>query len=611
MGPKKDKKKGEEEPKGPCFTLVEKTMLELQVADLNKKIAKYRTFIDEYEIRNEELERRYEQLDEDRADIIAYLKKTLNTKNEENNELKDKVKGLEDMREIETAQFKSQVKLLEKNFTFMKDQLTSENKMLAGKLNTLEEFRTMRDELMKKYEKQEQNFKDQEINYKRMLYDAEKKLVIGKDKLKKEMEQRLLQLAQDFQDATELRIAASTHRVIRENIAINNEFDNVLSMQTKLAEQNEKYKENETAARNALIIAEQERDKAIKKSVIQLKLIDHLTNTFQELEKERALYEKKTFDLEGLEDRIQNLTKENEHLLLQVRILEQNLHAEKSDQNKIALEMKIMALERSKLKKILKESAVAVKAALKLDQWAVSDPSREVMDRQILLSRLLEILSQYKEMERAESVDTLASLGQVYREGDLGFVPKPSKTKLMLQPPADESKIVLGPIKSSSISLISSSLESLKTIPSMKIVPKSSIPQEPEKESELSFVTSLKSIESEEEVQEEEKSSTSIERALQESKFLIQKSIADDLKYSKIEITRSKIDLEQTKSQMMEGETEQGEAMEDNDAKDMESEERDEGAESGNMDDKKVVVEDHQTGEQTDDKFETKETDAE
>lgn len=542
MAPKKDKegkgKKEEEAPKGPATTEVEQAFLDLQLQECNRKNARLRTTVDELEQRNEELEKAYEKLDEDRADIIAYLKKTLNTKNEENQELKEKVKGLEETREIETAQFKETVTELEKNFTLMKDQLTSENKLLAGKLNTLEEFRAIRDDLMRKFEKQEQDFLDQEMKYKRIIYEAEKKFVIGKDKLKKEMEARLLQLAQDFQDATELRIAASTHRVIRENIAINNELDTILSTQSKLSEQNEKFRESEKNARIAKELAEEERDKAINKNVVQLKVIDQLTTAFQEAKKERALYTKKNFDLESLQAKIQKLTKENENLALQVRILEQNLHARMSDQNKATIEATKVAKEAIKLKKVLKEAAASVQAALKLDEWATTDPTREIMDRQILLSRLLEIVTQYREVQRAESMDTLASFGKIYEEGDLGFIPKPIKKKPSVAGVSvPESVQSIKSIKSSgkpsepSITASTSTLGSIKTIPSMQLIPHQSVEEVTVKDSLPSFVTSWSSESEPSEVQVEAKSS--MEQALAASKLEVQKSLMADLTTSK------------------------------------------------------------------------------
>lgn len=523
---------------------MDKTFLELQLAEANRKVARLRSAVDEYELRNEELQKAYDKLDEDRADIIAYLKKTLNLKNEENNELKDKVKGLEETREIEVAQFKETVNELERNFTIMKDQLTSENKLLAGKLNTLEEFRAIRDDLMRKFEKQEQDFKDQEMKYKRIIYDAEKKFVIGKDKLKKEMEGRLLQLAQDFQDATELRIAASTHRVIRENIAINNELDSILSTQAKLADQNERYKESERAAKVAMELAEEERDKAINKNVVQLKVIDQLTTALQNIKKDRALFEKRNYDLDVLQTKIQHLTQENSNLTLQVRILEQNLHGKLNDQNRALVEASKIEKERSKLKDILKEAATAIQAALKLDQWAMTDKTRTVMDRQTLLSRLLDIVTQYRDTLRAESMDTLASLGKVYEEGDLGFVPKPPQKKSTASVVVSAvSRESLRPERRSvsSVSLSSSSIGSVKTVPSMKIIPVSSEPELAAKESLQSFVTSTKSTVSEESVEEEEDLNlTDIERQLAASKAEIQRSIMKDLAYSQTTIKKDK-----------------------------------------------------------------------
>ncbi|XP_068633985.1 cilia- and flagella-associated protein 157 [Battus philenor] len=545
MPPKKDAKKknepaDEDAVKRPTVSEVERTFLQLEVADCNRKLARYRTAIEQYEVRNEELQKAYEKLDEDRADVIAYLKKVLNTKNEENGELKERVKSLEELREVETAQFKHTVAELERNFNVMKDQLTSENKLLSGKLNTLEEFRALKTDLMRKFEKQEQDFKDQEMKYKRLIYDTEKKFVIGKDKLKKEMEGRLLQLAQDFQDVTELRIAASTHRVIRENIAINNELDSILTSQSKLADQNENYKESERTARVAMQLAEEERDKAINTSIVQRKVIDQLTLAFQKINKEKALSEKKIYDFDTLQAKIQKLTNENDNLALKVRILEQNLHAKLSNQNKYFVESSRIMKENAKLKKILKEAATAIQAALKLDEWADTDAAREALDRQVLLSRLLAIVTQYRDIQKAESLETIGSLGKIYDEGDLGFIPKSSKksvgsTTFM----ASSVDLIDGERESiPSVVLTPSSLGSIKTIPSMQVLPPSTVPMLPKKESIASFVTSSQStVGSEATVKEEEEETEDIEKQLVRSKLEIQKSIMKDLAYSQMALS--------------------------------------------------------------------------
>lgn len=549
--PKKDKKKAPDEGYKGGFTEVERALYELQLADCNRKLARLRQSIDEYEIRNEELQKAYDKLDEDRADIIAYLKKTLNVKSEENSELKEKVKGLEELREIETEKFKETVAELQKNFVTMKDQLTSENKLLAGKLNTLEEFRAIRDDLMKKFENQDRAFEEQEMKYKRMLYDAEKKFVIGKDKLKREMEERLLHLAQEFQDASELRIAASTHRVIRENIALNNQLDSLLMTQAKVAEQNEKFREDERAAQCAREVAEEQRDKAINKSIVQLKVIDQLTTAFQDVKKQKALYDKRQFDNEKLQIRTQKLTKDNESLLLRVRILEQNLHSTLGEQNKSVVETAKLLREREKYKKILKEAAFAVEAALKLDHWSKLDPGREIVDRERVLQNILTVINQYRDTARAESMESLISLSNIYDKGDLGFVPKPAVRKSLAAGTGLGTTSSLQSLdeKRSDVSgatTPASPIGSLRTIPSVTLIPPDEDYQPPTpKDSVPSFtVTSLHSSVSEVE-DEESRDLNDISKMLEISKVEMQKSLMLEMAYSqisKVALSQSKID---------------------------------------------------------------------
>ncbi|CAB3235927.1 unnamed protein product [Arctia plantaginis] len=565
MAPKKDK--GKKNENAVIFNQVERTLLEQEVAECNRKIARLRSSVSEYEACNEELQNALEKLDEDRADIIAFLKKQLSTKIEEYNELKEKVDGLIEIRDRETKQFHETVTELQNNFTRMKDQLTSENKLLAGKLNTLEEFRFIRDDLMQRFNAQEQKFVDQEMCYKRIIYETEKKFVIGKDKLKKEMEARLLQLAQDFQDATEIRIAASTHRVIRENIAISNELDNILNTQQKISEQNEMYKENIRAAFIAKEVAEEERDTAINKSVIQLKVIDQFTTAFEKIKKGKALCDKKIRDFEALQAKVEKLTKENDNLTLQVRILEQNLHAKLCSHNKDIVDACKISKERDKLRKILQNAAFAIQAALKLDQWAYSNPERQAMDRQLLLTNLLQIVTQFRETQRAESLATIASFSNIYNKGDLGLLPKPEpKQKTSWQSCYEYSHISQAQKLQSgreseqsetAPSLLSSSPSgSLKTIPSMhalSIKSDNKIVISEAKPSLSSFVSSTQSTASDdEESQLSKDNKTDLEKQLLASKIEIQKSILKDLALSQLSFKRSSLSIIQNPTEATE-----------------------------------------------------------
>lgn len=52
--------------------------------------------------------------------------------------------------------------------------------ILVGKLTALEEWRIARNDLMKKFEIQEQNIQEQEERHKKQLYEVERNLIISK-----------------------------------------------------------------------------------------------------------------------------------------------------------------------------------------------------------------------------------------------------------------------------------------------------------------------------------------------------------------------------------------------------------------------------------------------
>ncbi|XP_056635404.1 cilia- and flagella-associated protein 157 [Diorhabda sublineata] len=407
-----------------ALTEVDKTFYELTITDLNRKLARLRSLNQEIEQKNEELMQDKDKLDEDKTDIIMYLKRILQEKTDEIAELEDRIKAMKKEQHDTTQTYEEKIIEMTNEYNAMHDQLTSENKLLEGKLNSLEEFRSQRDELMKKFENQENLMEMQEKRHKREMYEIERKFIIGKDRLKKDMEAKLRQLSTEFHDATELRIAATTHRVIRENIAVNNELDVLLNNQQRLHNENVKLKNRDGSLRQQIELLEEEKKMALSKVRVQVKLIDRLTDDYQFITKQlnvarnfESQYAESKKQLKTLEEK---LTK-SEHAK---RILEQNLHHVRCDRTSIQTDYLYMQEENERLNEILLEAVSCIKEALTVR--TDSEISLRVSKKDNLLNSLLSLLNKGKEQKvRCPSLETVSLFEATYARGDLGFVPKP------------------------------------------------------------------------------------------------------------------------------------------------------------------------------------------
>lgn len=125
---------------------------------------------------------RYDVLREDKADVVAYLKRTLQQRTDQIAELQARLEGLQQVHQTDGRNYEHRLKVLDQEFAKTKEQLASENMVLNKKLDALEEFRIQREQLMSRFEEQEAKYETQKSEYEEQLYELEKKHIIEEDR---------------------------------------------------------------------------------------------------------------------------------------------------------------------------------------------------------------------------------------------------------------------------------------------------------------------------------------------------------------------------------------------------------------------------------------------
>ncbi|XP_071447620.1 cilia- and flagella-associated protein 157 [Hetaerina americana] len=339
----------------------------------------------------------------------------------------------------------------------MEEQLTSEIKLLSGKLNSLEEFRLQRDELMNKFKRQEKQMKDQENAHKNMLYEVERKFILKRDRLKREMEESLRELSTQFRGTTMKQVAANTQRTIRENIAINNELDLILKHVFDLTNINNDLQSMEQQRRLQFEILDYERKAALQKSNRQSKVLGKLKKEVEALKAcEIELHRTEDWahaleaSMDGAEARLEGAAHVVRRLRAEVRLRD----------GRIKMQTRLAQQELTKCKKIetiLRDAVMAIRATLgvcaedsaaypylnqKIAQQdpdlAVSgdpnDPVWRLRQRENLLNQLLKLLMTAEEItaeaDGEESQIDISMPTFEYKPGDLGLMKKEQPTAI-------------------------------------------------------------------------------------------------------------------------------------------------------------------------------------
>lgn len=131
---------------------LDQAFYENTIADLTQKLATCKEQNIKMQEKMEEMDAQFKQFEEDRTDVTGYLDRSNLIKQANIIDLEEKLSELGKVRHEETVEFQRIIKEWEIKFKAMQEELTSEIKLLTGKLVSLEEFRIQRDELMSKFD---------------------------------------------------------------------------------------------------------------------------------------------------------------------------------------------------------------------------------------------------------------------------------------------------------------------------------------------------------------------------------------------------------------------------------------------------------------------------
>jgi hypothetical protein len=338
-------------------------------------------------------------------------------------ELEDKLTELSKVRREENETFKKRMNEWENKFKMMHDNLSSEIKLLTGKLNSMEEFRLQRDDLMAKFDTQEQEIKEQAKKHKAILYEMERKVILDKERMRKDVENKLLELSTEFTKTSDLRVAASTQRLVRENIALNNDMDKMIFTQERLQKEHEdmKKKHREIAGQYEASVAEKKR--LIKTGEQQLEIITKLTDEYESLRDQNAYLK----EIKRGHEVARKMTRDNRSELMdmkeKIRILEQHIHVIDCDRQQLKSDTIYHRHEYDRVSCIIKSVRLTVKSAIRGDSDQ-DDPAFRESQRKNLLTDLLNILNDLEKQGRKQSLETIPSIQDFYSQGDLGIIPK-------------------------------------------------------------------------------------------------------------------------------------------------------------------------------------------
>ncbi|KAF7648409.1 hypothetical protein LDENG_00157520, partial [Lucifuga dentata] len=291
----------------------------------------------------------YSTLEEEKKDIVEYLKRSLLEREDEATNLSERLENLQRTSERDRDDLLLQHSQLSRELQDRNDRLASENRTLAAQLADLEEFQEQKEQLMSDLESLEKQLANQKEEHKVTIHSLEMNALMEKERLKREMQSHMEAMVAEVQHLAYQKIPEKARLALEENKEVRARFNRLLDQTRVLLAENKVLRDRETHLRVDMDVLEDQLREFSHKSCIRKKVVEQLTEKSQRLQAE-----------------LKACRQEHEDILAEMK----SLRLEESRENRGEGGGPEMKLEeerrrRSQLESIIQEAAIALRQALR------------------------------------------------------------------------------------------------------------------------------------------------------------------------------------------------------------------------------------------------------
>ncbi|KAM8885939.1 cilia- and flagella-associated protein 157-like [Spinachia spinachia] len=399
-----------------------------QIRFLNQQLDRYQQKCDQLEKQQQDLRWQYSTLQEEKEDVVDFLKRCLLEKEAQAEELEQQLERRRRVAEDDAEALRLQLRQLRTQLQDRSAGLEAENASLAARLDGLLEFQRQRERLTSNVESLEKQLARREEQHRAALHTLEMKALLEKKRLQEEMETHVASLAAEVQHRVDQRVPETTRSALQENAEVKARLGQLSQQTLSLMGDNSSLRDQKARLAVDVDLLEQMLKETSRQSCVRKKVAEQLAEKCRQLQAELTGRRR---ELEQLQGERAGVLAETEAL----RSASRRRPESRAPPSRLEAELRGERMRSSRMKSAVQEAAQALRRAL-MDAPSAQEAEHAAVRWKPLMEKLLVSLDstlQGDQLDEPPTSDPTAARGLAgglrfqsarYRPGDLGFVPK-------------------------------------------------------------------------------------------------------------------------------------------------------------------------------------------